>query len=134
MAEARDNNRGPGVRIRHIPIHTEGDGGLCAPLYQITSAVSNCQSKSCLTARVSDSSQHDSSSLITSSFVLMSEGEVTYTYYETYETYEEVTWTTVETHEETWTSEETTQAVTTEGSSSTSKESSRIQIGNASMF
>ena len=32
MAEARDNTRGRSVRIRHIPIHNEGDGGLFAPL------------------------------------------------------------------------------------------------------
>ena len=32
MAEALDNTRGPGVWIRHIPIHNEGDGGLFAPL------------------------------------------------------------------------------------------------------
>ena len=32
MAEARDNTRGHSVRIRHIPIHNEGDGGLFAPL------------------------------------------------------------------------------------------------------
>ena len=32
VAEARDNTRGPCVRIRHIPIHSEGDGGLFAPL------------------------------------------------------------------------------------------------------
>ena len=28
MAEVRDNTRGPCARIRHIPIHNKGDGGL----------------------------------------------------------------------------------------------------------
>ena len=38
MAEARDNARDPCVRIRHIPIHNEGDGDLFAPLPIIVTA------------------------------------------------------------------------------------------------
>ena len=35
IPEARDNTRGPSARIRHIPIHNEGNGCLFAPLRTI---------------------------------------------------------------------------------------------------
>ena len=42
MAEAINSSRQNAVRIRHIPIQNEGDGGLFAPLYLIVTPSIGC--------------------------------------------------------------------------------------------